>query len=241
MSQAAMFTWFSIGLSMVVAVVLFVKFRDKREWWYVFLIPMFLAIPFELIGDTYTMVMDYSWAFTMIPGTRMPVMMIFAYVMFFSVPYILADAFLRPRLQKHSKVFEAVMVLLVFCIWDFVVEYSSTFNGLWTYYWPTELMIGGALPFTTPLLIMFFSVAFYYIWPIAERLSDGKGWWKGFLIHFGSIFVVFSALNTFILLILRFIGIMPIPLDVSLSHDSLTADQLHELCYRYVGLFPPVS
>jgi hypothetical protein len=74
------------------------------------------------------------------------------------------------------------------------------------------LWIGGKLSFTTPLPIMFFGIAFCYVWPIAEKLSSDRGWWRG-------LFVAFSALNTFILLILRFIGVMPIPLDVSLPRQ----------------------
>ena len=60
-------------------------------------------------------------------------------------------------------------------------------------------------------------------------------------MHFCLAFLLFSAVNTVILFVLRFLGIMPIPLDIALSKQPLTPEQLHHLCYRYPGsLFPPM-
>lgn len=235
---------FELGEYAVLAiflVVMFVKFRQKKMWWYITIASFICAWPFEWLADTYMMVMDYSWEFSMFPGTRYPIFMAFSWIVFFAVTYILMDGLLRKRLQKLPKWGEFLIVTVIYAAFDFAVEFSACSFGLWTYYWPSELMFGGVLPITTPILVATFSIANYYMVPWAEKLVENDGFGKGFVKYLVIQFCVWGGLCMLMLAINKTLGVLPIPLDIAYSTEPLSAEMLESLCYRYgSSVLPPL-
>ena len=66
----------------VAIIVIALRYRDQRAYWYA-LLGCSLAFPFEWVADRYWMFLDYDWSFRMLVD-RLPLMMPFAWTWFFA-------------------------------------------------------------------------------------------------------------------------------------------------------------
>jgi hypothetical protein len=197
----------------VAAVVAFWKLRDKREYGYALLATSLLFFPYEWLADTYFMVMTYDPGFVMLgnlPGTQLPLMMFFAYGMFWGIPLMLCIR-LREKIDAMPLAIRIGVLWAIFTLIDLGIEYTTTLPGLWTYYWPKSMMIGGVQPWVTPLLVSLWNLVLYFTQPVAQKLSDGRNWLAGLGVHYGIFFVGYATCTVVVLTVIKFIGITALP------------------------------
>lgn len=196
----------------LVSIVVFWKLRDKRDYGYALLATSLLFFPYEWLADTYFMIMTYDPRFVMInlPGTDLPIMMFFAYGMFWGVPLMVCMA-LRKKIDAMPLVVRIVVLWVIFTLIDLGLEYTTTLDGLWTYYWPKSMMLSGVQPWATPMLVSMWNLVLYFTQPLAKRLSDGKSWLAGLGIYYGIFFVGYATASVVVLTIIKCIGITALP------------------------------
>lgn len=114
-------------------------YKNQRDYWYA-LIGLSLCFPFEwLLDSKHGWFLKYSWDFIMFPGTRIPLVIPLAYGWFYGLALILM---LRNKKRLDSlALWQQLLVLTgIFVAWDMIIEFPSTGNTCYAYYWPKEWM-----------------------------------------------------------------------------------------------------
>ena len=167
-----------------------------------------LLVYWEWIADKHWMFLDYDWGFVMLVD-RLPLMMFFSWGWFFALPLIICLR-LQKKIDSKPLWLRLLVLYVIFWLWDFLVEYSSTTCQLWVYHWEKEAMIGGILPWFIPAMVASANTLLYFGHKIALRYSTGKGWLQGFLIHFLTYNLIFIIQISIGWPIIQILGIRPI-------------------------------
>lgn len=197
-------------LAVIVIVLIATVFRNRRDFWYAY-IGCCLMFPFEWIADKYWMFLDYDWGFVMFPFffERLPIIMPLSWGWFFGVPLIIC-LLLKEKIDAIPLIGRIIVLYVVFFIWDFAVEYSSTGYALWDYHWNEAAMIGGILPWFIPLAVSFNNTLLYFAHNMALKKSESQTWIQGFITHFLAYLAVFVINVAIGWPLIKLLGIVPV-------------------------------
>lgn len=182
----ALFEYGSYGAWLVLLVVLFTRFRQRRDLqWLLF--AMTMMFPFEWLADNYWMYLNYNPEFTSMSG-HFPLFMPFSWGWFF--PIIVSVLLTQQkRLARLPVPVTTIIVFLGFFVWDVLIEGWATVNGLWVYWWPEASFIHPdiPLPFAIPLLTAMQGPAYYFTQIWARKNLSKYTWLEGFAIFTGIV------------------------------------------------------
>ena len=181
------------------------RWKNQRDLWFA-LLGTSLAFPFEWYAINYPNLMVYDISYFMV-FDRLPFWMIFAYGWFFGFPLIICLRF-QEKIDKRPVWQRVVGLFVIFCIYDFAVEYAGTAVGHWVYYYPESWEIGGILPWTIPLFVSMHNTFLYFAHKYVLKFSEKTEWIPGFLMHILTYYIVIRGnMLTHAFIIFRIFGI----------------------------------
>jgi hypothetical protein len=164
------------------------KWRDRPHYLWTML-GLTLIFPGEWISDYKWLMMDYDPSFIPIPYIQLPLMIPFAYAVFYAIPVIfIVDGPLKKHINKIPRWLFLAILYVIGVGYDLIVEGLSTMPAfhVWTYHWSPESSIFGGVPWPVPLTVGAQIPLYYltYLWA-CKYSTKQKSWLKGFLIQSG--------------------------------------------------------
>ena len=157
----------------VVAVLIAMRWKNRKDYWWAF-IGLATCFIWEWVADWSYWYLLYNREFTMM-FDRLPMMMPFAFTWYFTLMLILCLEN-RHRLDAMHLWKQVLLLFVIFYVWDFFVEGTSTYLGVYKYHVDPGLKLFGILPWYTPVNVSYYSVALYYVHKFMLGKAEEKNW-----------------------------------------------------------------